>query len=127
MNSEEVIDLNTQIKKYIGDFTLFLDNLINGLKGKGLSFDELSKFPLDHICYRCSSNREYIDMKSRLETLLGIKLLTESTIGGRLISVYHFEVSLTYKEWEISCLELADIKIGSVYESGRSIDFFVTF
>lgn len=99
----------------IGDYVSFLTNLTESAARNGLS---LSGLEIDHICYRCASNSEYIDHKRRLQSI-GATLLVESMIARRPIAIFEFQPTpIQFGEWSVRCLELASPKFGRIHSHG---------
>ncbi len=98
----------------IGDYEEFVTQVVTKTSEIGI---DLTGREIDHICFRCSSKKEYIDMKTSLLEL-GLSLLEESMIGGRPISILEFSPPICVKSWSIRCLELACPKPGKSHAHG---------
>ena len=98
------------IKDLYAEAQLFLNELLNNLK------IDVSKFELDHICYRVDSLSEYEEYKIRF-LKLG-ELLIESEVGGRLISTFKLMKPIKFKDRDIYLIELPAPKIGKSFKSG---------
>lgn len=77
----------------------------------------IQTFHIDHICYRCSTKEEYIQVIQDL-TSLGNELLVEGMIGGRPIATIALTTPIVYKHWSIPCIEVPCPKEGREYTSG---------
>lgn len=71
---------------------------------------------IDHLCYRSSTNEEYISLKKEFESL-GF-LLIESEVNGRLIATYKLTQPVYYKNWMIDVVEIPAPKENKVTKSG---------
>jgi len=101
------------IKIILEKLQVFLDILFDKLYNFGIDTDQ---YELDHVCYRVTTLDEYIIMKSKFKNIS--KLLIESPIQGRLISIWKLFEPIKYKDREIYLIELPMVKINSLYTSG---------
>jgi uncharacterized protein len=102
----------------IGSILPWLGTVIHKCHSSGISKEFLSTKEIDHICFRCSSNEEYIDITSRITSEhIGI-LLVEGIIGGRPISTVLLSKPYIYENWSIPCIEITSPKAGKVHQSG---------
>lgn len=99
----------------------FLDDLFNQIEHHGL---DVSKFYMDHICYRVASLEDYDSLKSKL--LEHGQLLSDKIIGGRPISVIQLYEVYHYNGRYINVVELPAPKSGSDYNKGYEHVEFVT-
>ena len=74
-------------------------------------FDQLEKYQvdiknweIDHLCYRTSSEDNYLSAKEEFNKL-GV-CLTESEVNGRLIATYKLNKPVFYKKWIIDLVEV---------------------
>ena len=77
---------------------------------------QLQSCQIDHICWRCSSEENYLKAKQKFESLGA--LLIESMISGRLIATYKLHKALVYKNISVDVVEVAAPKTGSPFEEG---------
>ena len=98
------------IEDLLGDIPCFLTRLFVALDKDGI---DVSNSELDHICYRVETNERYEQLKEGLAGFGG--LLSETMIGGRLISTYKLKVPIVFEERKIFCVELPSPKAGSHY------------
>jgi predicted metalloenzyme YecM len=85
---------------------------------------DLKNWSIDHICYRCSSNELYLEMKEIFLTLGD--LLTEGDVNGRLISTFRLNTPINFRHYTIPLLELPAPKAGKVNPDGfEHIEFVV--
>lgn len=101
------------IKIIVGKLQLFLDTLFDKLYNFGIDTDQ---YELDHVCYRVTTLDEYIVIKSKFKNIS--RLLIESPVQGRLISIWKLFEPIKYKDREIYLIELPMVKINSLYTSG---------
>lgn len=103
------------------DPTPFLDKIFQYLRMDGI---KVSNYPLDHICYRVATSREYEQQKALLNSQG--ELLTESLINGRAIATFKLYQPLRYQEREIFLIEIPAPKIGSSYPTGyEHVEFVI--
>lgn len=102
----------------IGSVRPWLGAVLNECISKGISREYLLQKEIDHLCFRCKSNDEYIDIRSRLTANQIGSLLVEDMIGGRPISTILLRKPYVYETWEIPCIEVACPKPGKVHQAG---------
>lgn len=78
-----------------------------------LSID-VSKYQLDHLCYRVETAERYYELKELF--LTEWQLLTENEINGRPICSFKLKNPIIYEGREVSVLELPYPKDGSPYQ-----------
>ena len=105
-------------EKVIGSILPWLGTVIHKCHNSGISKEFLSTKEIDHICFRCSSNEEYIDIKSRMTSEHIGTLLVEGIIGGRPISTVLLSKPYIYENWSIPCIEITSPKAGKVHQTG---------
>ena len=105
-------------EKVIGPILPWLGTVIHKCHTSGISKEFLSTKEIDHICYRCGSNEEYIDVKSRMVSEHVGSLLVEGIIGGRPISTVLLSKPYIYENWSIPCIEITSPKAGKVHQTG---------
>jgi predicted metalloenzyme YecM len=91
----------------------FLENLETLLEEQGI---DLTSYFVDHLCYRVSSEKKYLELKDFLS--LENELLHEALISNRPISTFKLKEPIKYKGLEIPLLELPSPKPNSHYEEG---------
>lgn len=102
-------------KLIINKIPVFMKNVQHLLKIQNNI--DISNFQVDHICYRCKTKAEYIDIKNHLENC-GTTLLVESMINGRPISIFKFSNGIQYDSGKIELLELPCPSNTNKYSSG---------
>lgn len=100
---------------------IFLTEVFAFLEAKQI---DVSRFNLDHICYRLESQDTYDQVKSELEK--ENLLLVESNINRRPISVFKLSNPYLHEARIIDVLELPSPKEGSAYRTGwEHVEFVV--
>jgi uncharacterized protein len=102
----------------VGSVRPWLGAILNECISTGISKDYLVRKEIDHFCFRCKSNDEYIDVRSRLTSNQIGSLLVEDMIGGRPISTILLSKPYVYETWEIPCIEVTCPKPGIVHKAG---------
>jgi hypothetical protein len=102
----------------IGSIKPWIGSLLAKCYLTGISKDFLISKEIDHICYRCQSNEEYIDVRTRLTANDVGSLLVEGMIGGRPISTFHLKEPYQYENWSIPCIEVASPKPNRIHQAG---------
>ncbi|WP_107852881.1 VOC family protein [Oceanimonas marisflavi] len=97
----------------LGDTSAFFNRLASAMAEHGLP---VTLGPMDHLCYRASSNKEYLMLKDRLAT--HGKVLVEGMIGGRPIITWALHRPLASPFGPVPCLELAAPKPGKTHHRG---------
>jgi len=112
--------MNT-IEKILGDVTPFLEGVFASLEKDRI---DISKYELDHICYRVETTERYAELK---QTLLDYgSLLAESQIGGRAISTFKLNDPIRFEDRNIWCVELPSPKKKSFYPEGyEHVEFVI--
>lgn len=75
-----------------------------------------SNWTIDHLCYRVSTDAEYLLVKEQFSAIGD--LLIECEVSGRLISTYKLFEPIKYKNWQIPLIELPAPKKGKVTPTG---------
>lgn len=102
------------LEDIIGDTSKFLSTVVTSCEAMGI---DIKGHQIDHLCYRCSSKDEYLDICQKI-TSLGIgALLVEGMIGGRPISTFDLNEPLSFLAWSIPSLEVASPKPGDATRS----------
>jgi predicted metalloenzyme YecM len=100
----------------IGDYERFVEEVDSELRARGL--DALARgFEMDHLCYRCATVAEYLDVIDALVPALGIAQV-EGMIGGRPIATIRLHMPLEHRGFVIRCIEVPCPKPGSPYTVG---------
>lgn len=86
---------------------------------------DVSTLFLDHVCYRVSTEAEFVQVSAQF-ALLG-KLLSHTLVGGRSISVFKLHSPVTVGSRQISVVELPSPKLGSPYPTGWEHAEFVLY
>ena len=94
-------------------YTPFLDGVFANLRSDKI---DVSRYPIDHICYRVATLLEYTRMQREFGSIG--ELLAETLIGGRPISTYRLHEPLRYRDYDIRLVELPSPKEGSPYPTG---------
>ena len=97
----------------IGNIDIFLEQVFLNLDKAGI---DTKNYFLDHLCYRTSSQEEYVKKKTELFDYG--ELLVEAPVNGRLISTFKFFKPVIYKNNEIPMIEIPSPKQGKNYQSG---------
>jgi predicted metalloenzyme YecM len=114
--SENTDDNITQLSEILGDIRLFIDTINAELTKCGFEVKDM-KYEMDHICFRCETQNEYLDICSQLSQQ-GHERSIESMVGGRMISIYNLKQPIDYADYHISCLEIPSPKQESFYKRG---------
>jgi predicted metalloenzyme YecM len=101
------------ISQHIGDYTSFLDQIFSNIHKAGI---DVSRYELDHVCYRVSSLENYSVKKSALSDFG--TLLTEADVNGRPIATFKLHQPLVYQDRQIYLLELPAPKKGKEMADG---------
>ena len=101
--------------------TKFLDRVFLQLLR---SWIDVSRYELDHICYRVESDEQYEEIQNHLADIW--TLISETVIEWRLISVFKLTNSIRYQNRKISFIELPAPKQGSDYKTGfEHVEFVI--
>jgi len=92
----------------------FLERSFAELKRKSIALDK--HWHIDHLCFRTSTQENYLSTKKQFEGLS--KLLIESEVNGRLISTFKLEDPILFHEWEIDLIEVPAPKKGKIVADG---------
>jgi uncharacterized protein len=105
----------------LGDYNKFLDEIFT-------MFEELDLMVniecVDHLCYRVKTLSDYQAKKLEFNEIG--ELLIESIVNGRNICTYRLHSPITYKDKNISLIELPAPKNSHSYENGLEHLEFVT-
>jgi len=113
----------SEIKDIIGDYNLFLDDILSRVEDKGFDLTDFTQ--IDHLCYRTVSELNYQQKQQDLAPVA--KLLGETMINGRPISTYRFMNPIFRGKWRIDALELPSPKADSTHKEGLEHIEFVLF
>ena len=106
------------LSSILGDVNQFVSKIVEKVP------IDLTKYELDHICYRCSTKESYIDILKALAKYGDT--LVEGMIGNRPISIIKlFEPIKCQEGFTISCIEIPAPKQGSPYAEGLEHAEFV--
>ncbi len=104
------------------DAAPFLRKLFAALAESGV---HVSRFPLDHLCYRVENDKRYQELRNELDRE-GV-LLGENPIGGRPIATFRLNRPFLFEGRSIDVMELPAPKPGSPYPEGyEHAEFVVT-
>lgn len=110
--------------EFLGDVHGFLTEIFSKLEASGI---DVSRYELDHLCYRVETQDQYLEMKHQLGS--AGKCLGEHLIGGRPIATYklHFPIVFEFRDRtrSIACVELPSPKSSSPYVRGLEHAEFV--
>ncbi len=113
--------MHSILQQHLGDPTPFLYNVFQQVDSKGI---DIQDYELDHICYRVESDNSYNQICGLLREFAN--LLSETLIGGRLISTFKLHEPIQYEDRDIYCLEVPAPKEGSFYPQGyQHVEFVV--
>ena len=79
----------------------FLEKITKKINETGININSLE---IDHLCYRTSSEQNYLEVKSYFQQQG--ELLIESEVNGRLIATYKLKKPIHFKEWIIDLIEV---------------------
>lgn len=106
----------------INNYKELIDCALNFLESKKVKLS--SPLVCDHICYRVTSNEQYLELKSQFE--ISDIFVHEANVRGRAISIFKFKSPIIYKGLQINCLELPAPKNDNKYEEGyEHLEFVV--
>jgi uncharacterized protein len=77
------------LEPILGDPRPFFDHLARGMEQQGLPLD---LGPMDHVCYRTTSNDQYLELRRSLAA--AGEVLVEGMIGGRPIVTFRLHQPL---------------------------------
>lgn len=113
----------TQLQSIIGDYSVFLKDIISQVEHAGFDLADFTQ--LDHMCYRTVSDANYIDKKTQL--LKVGTLLSETIVKGRSISTIRLAEPVVSGDWRVDCIELPAPKPDSRYTEGLEHVEFVLY
>lgn len=104
----------------------FMNTVLTNLLDK-YNIDVRAKgWQVDHVCWRCSTMKEYVRACIQFKEI-GSEKLVEGIIGNRPITTYRFAEPLKAAGFEIECIEIPAPKEGSYYASGlEHCEFVIT-
>ena len=114
--------MNQEIKFVIGDWEIFLDNIIDNLKKSKFSIGEFKE--LDHIAYRTEDLETYEKIKNSLVDFS--EKYNDKLFNGRSIFVCKLKNPLIYKEFVINGIEVLAPKENNTFKNGLEHAEFVT-
>lgn len=71
---------------------------------------------IDHLCYRTSTQENYLSTKRRFEQFS--RLLIESEVNGRFISTFKLPTPIIFNDWAIDLIEVPAPKVGKITIDG---------
>lgn len=92
----------------------FLERAFAEMEQKNINLEK--HWHIDHLCFRTSSQENYLLTQKQFQSFS--KLLIESEVNGRLISVFKLESPIVFRDWEIDLIEVPAPKKGKPYENG---------
>jgi uncharacterized protein len=99
---------------FFSQATDFLNQLYIELNSLSVTFPK--HWHIDHICYRTSTNEQYVSLKKAF--LDFSDLMIESPVNGRNISTFALREPIIVHEHHIYNVELPEPKLGSQYQDG---------
>ena len=109
----------SSISSILGDVDSFITNIIQKVPEI-----DLKSYECDHVCYRCSTNKIYLQKIKELTPALGY-LLVEGMIGSRPISIISLHEPIKSNGFCIRCIEIPCPKLGRPYVDGLEHAEFV--
>lgn len=91
----------------------FLDKVFKEIQSAQI---DLKNWEIDHICYRTTSEENYLESKKYFAQLG--ELLIESEVGGRQIATYKLKKPIKYKNFSIPLVEVPAPKKGKLTPEG---------
>lgn len=108
------------LETILGDYPRFIDTLLGHLA----PVLDVSKYEMDHICYRSETVDEYNMVCQALCPAFG-EVMVESLIGGRTIATIRLKPPICHGGLTVSCVEVPCPKAGSEYARGLEHAEFV--
>jgi uncharacterized protein len=105
-------------EKVVGPIRPWLQTALDRVHVAGIPLDFIRTKEIDHICYRCATRKEYLDIKSRLASGGVGNLIVEGMIAGRPISTVELLEPIDYEGWKIPCIEITCPKPGKSHKVG---------
>lgn len=102
----------------VGSIRPWLTSMMGKCIETGISRDFLRSKEIDHICFRCRSNDEYLQIRMQLTSNDIGSLLVEGMIGGRPISTILLSKPYAFEDWRIPCIEVACPKPDKSHAAG---------
>lgn len=102
------------LEKMTVQATEFMNMAFAELKRNDFVLDK--HWPIDHLCYRTSTEKNYQAAKKSFAKFA--KLLIESEVNGRLISTFKLPCPIIFGSWEIGLIEVPAPKAGKVTAEG---------
>lgn len=117
----ETLEVDSKNRDILKDINAFLEKVLTALEADKI---DISKYKLDHVCYRVSSVEDYKKYQTELSKLG--TLLSETEINGRNISTYKLLKPIHFQDREISVIELPSPKEGKPHpESFEHVEFVI--
>lgn len=111
------------LQNTIGDYEQFLTSTLTRVEQEG--FDVADFTQLDVLCYRTSSQDNYVQKKKELSKIG--ELLSEAIVSGRPIATFRLNDPIYYAGWRIDAIELPAPKAGSEKPEGLEHIQFVLY
>lgn len=109
------------IEKYLGEINSFLFKVFAALAKDKI---DVSKYELDHVCYRVETLDRYEELKKQL--LNSGELLSENEINGRAIANFKLNEPIIFADRKIFGIELPAPKLGVFFKEGyEHVEFAV--
>lgn len=96
------------VEAIVGSCKSFLDNVFSDLEALRI---DVSKYELDHMCYRVTTTEQYESAFLALEKIS--KLLSTINLGGRKVSTFKLDEPVVYNGRSIYLVELPEYKANS--------------
>lgn len=113
----------SEVAAIIGDYEGFLDDILGRVTAAGFELSDFAQ--IDHLCYRTTSQENYIEKQTELARIA--KLLGETMVNGRPISTFRLHTPILHKPWRIDAVELPAPKPNSTYPEGLEHIEFVLY
>lgn len=113
--------MEDSMQGFLGEHTSFLEKIFAALERDRI---DVSKYELDHICYRVASEERYRELKTELIEFGDS--LGETLISGRAIAKFKLRDPILFEDREIDCLELPAPKKNNTYSEGyEHVEFVI--
>lgn len=113
--------VSNPVDQVVGNTAAFISRVVDGLQEEHRL--NVRQYELDHVCFRCVDTAEYLRVRKALQ-MYG-KIIIESMIGGRPISVIDLDAPIRAVGFTVRCVELACPKPGRSHTRGLEHAEFV--